>query len=452
MLVDNYVTIKSHNRYKKYYESMGYVFDPETKEALIKIEDLQLGSNVFIRVYCDYCLEEGIETIINKQYYKYIKEREVISKDACLECKGKKREDCVETKYGVRCVFQIEDIKKKIEKTQINKYGMLYHKTEERKEKIRTTNIAKYGVENPIQNKEIMDKMKQTNIMKYGVENVFQNEEIKERYRENIKSKYGVENVSQIEGHKDKVKKTSQENWGTDNPSQSEIIKKKIQKTSVRRYGVKNFTQTKEYLIKTKKTNNKKYGVDWHGQSEEIKKKIKLTMNEKYGVDNAFQSEKIKNKIKKHYLDAYGVEYPMQVAWIKEKASRTLFKNGSCPVSKQQIEVYENLKHEGYNVELNYPVDTINVDVALFVDDMKIGIEYDAWYWHKTREQQDRRRDEHLKKIGWKILRIRSNRNIPDNNVLISSIQKLIDTGRTFTQIFMDDWGESSQSVRGESM
>ena len=53
---------------------------------------------------------------------------------------------------------------------------------------------------------------------------------------------------------------------------------------------------------------------------------------------------------------------------------------------------------------------TIYVDMAL--ENEKIIIEYDGWIWHGSKKIQirDRRRDEYLKSIGWKILRIKSNK------------------------------------------
>jgi len=65
-----------------------------------------------------------------------------------------------------------------------------------------------------------------------------------------------------------------------------------------------------------------------------------------------------------------------------------------------------NMLNNKYEIKLNYPLSNVSLDIALFIDDIKIDIEYDGWYWHKD-QQKDRRRDEFLKSQGWKILELK---------------------------------------------
>jgi len=81
----------------------------------------------------------------------------------------------------------------------------------------------------------------------------------------------------------------------------------------------------------------------------------------------------------------------------------------------------------------------VNLDVAIFIDNIKIDLEYDAWYWHKDKNK-DRKRDEFLKSQEWKILRIRSGKLLPTLEQIEESINKLVISDRTFTQIVLDDW------------
>ena len=88
---------------------------------------------------------------------------------------------------------------------------------------------------------------------------------------------------------------------------------------------------------------------------------------------------------------------------------------------------------------LNYVCDRSIFDIALFIDENKIDIEYDGWYWHQD-AQKDRNRDEHFKLSGWKILRIKSGNKIPTKDQLIEAINRLIKNGYSYTEIVLDDW------------
>lgn len=223
----------------------------------------------------------------------------------------------------------------------------------------------------------------------------------------------------QNEEIKEKIKQTNLKKYGYEIASKSDIVKEKVKQTNLERYGIENYTQTEEYNIRNKK--------------------ISL---EKYGTEHYLQSEIVKNKRKETMLDKYGVEYPLQVQEFKEKAANSFYKNGSIKTSNQQLEIYNLLKENNYKVELNYPVSNINLDVAIFIDDIKIDLEYDAWYWHQDK-QKDRRRDEFLKSQDWKILRIKSGHKIPMLEQIEEQIIKLInDKNRSYTHLILDDWKE----------
>jgi very-short-patch-repair endonuclease len=92
---------------------------------------------------------------------------------------------------------------------------------------------------------------------------------------------------------------------------------------------------------------------------------------------------------------------------------------------------------------LNYKINEMYTDMAL--ENEKIIIEYDGWVWHGNKKIQarDRRRDEYLKSIGWKILRIKSNKKIPDKIQIENSLTILRNNKHTYTEIVLDDWGKT---------
>ena len=90
---------------------------------------------------------------------------------------------------------------------------------------------------------------------------------------------------------------------------------------------------------------------------------------------------------------------------------------------------------------LNFPFGRYNIDIALDVEGENIAIEYDAWYWHAHRLKEDESRDRILIKKGWKILRIKTNTQIP-NLALIEKALQDIKSGKNRVEIILDDWGK----------
>ena len=72
MLLTKEVEVTCLSNNKKYIESLGHKWEYK-KIFTIDVYKLLDGSNVPIQCLCDYCLEEGIETVISKPYYKYTK-------------------------------------------------------------------------------------------------------------------------------------------------------------------------------------------------------------------------------------------------------------------------------------------------------------------------------------------------------------------------------------------
>jgi len=100
----------------KYYEDLGYEIPrrlnnqnrfsvPKGTKIMINVLDLSNGSEIYVDVLCDYCLEQGKKTIIKKKYYKYIKiQSGLIKKDCCDNCLGLKIRDS-------KRYYTIEDVK-----------------------------------------------------------------------------------------------------------------------------------------------------------------------------------------------------------------------------------------------------------------------------------------------------------------------------------------------------
>ena len=399
LILPQLVQVKIASRNKKHYENLGY----NVKRGDVITTDttkLSKGSHVKVKCLCDNC---GYDIVREYKEYLYNHDYEN-DKDYCQNCKIIKSRNTSLKKYGVDSPMRCDEVKDNLKKSLEEKYGTYkISSLPEIRERIKNTCLEKYGVENATQNENIKGKIKKTNLERYGVESTLQLPSIRKKMKE------------YVELHSDE-------------------ITKKRESTNIKKYGCKNPFGNENIKEKIKKTVFDKYGVEYASQSDEIKEKVKTTCVERYGVEYSLQLPKIREKMKEYY-DAHKDE-------IIEKRMKTLSKNGGIHTSSQQITVYEMLKEQYENVEINYPVCSFSLDIALFLCDKKIDIEYDGWYWHQDK-QKDRRRDEVLKSKGWCILRIRSGTKIPTIEQLIEQINYIIDNDAKYAQIILDDWKEA---------
>jgi very-short-patch-repair endonuclease len=90
--------------------------------------------------------------------------------------------------------------------------------------------------------------------------------------------------------------------------------------------------------------------------------------------------------------------------------------------------------------ELNLPFEQYNIDIALRRQGIPIAVEYDSWYWHGGREDYDAQRDERFIVSGWRVLRVRSRKQLPSLEQLDAAIDQLIE-GESRVEVVLDDWG-----------
>lgn len=327
MLLSKEVEVKLAGSNKKYYKSLGYKIPVEKSKGetfyivTVKIEDVPLKSSVEVNIQCDYCLEQGIVKVFPKKYSDYNKERKVLEKDCCFECRVLKQIEVTELKYGVRSTTLVPDVRAKQMKTLNDNYG-----------------------DNPFKSEKIMNKRKETN-----------------------KEKYGVEYVGQVSLFQDKRKETCLEQYGKEYYSQTEECKEKIRQTSQEKYGVNNYFQTKEFKQINKENCIEEYGVENHSQRQDVREKVEQTCLNKYGSKSFVESDKYKEIC----LDKYGTENVIHNYDIMLKINQARYRNNCLPTSKQQIYLYNLL-----GGELNYPTQYSNLDIA-FPEEM-IYLEYDG--------------------------------------------------------------------------
>lgn len=261
--------------------------------------------------------------------------------------------------------------------------------------------------------------------------------------RDAFKSKYGVTNPLQVPEINQKQRKTCLEKYGTEHVLQNKEILAKKDATCIERYGESSVLLNNEIAQKKRETCLNIYGCEIPTQNKAVMEKMKKTNLEKYGVEYSAQAQKVKDKMRKTLKERYGVEYTLQNPEFNKKARisslKTMLEHGTIPTSKAQYVIYDMCKniYGDDNVTLNKLLNTLALDIELLYDNIKIDIEYDGTYWHKD-EQKDRRRDEIVKKYGYKILRIRGKQNPPTKEQLVEAIDKLVFKDYNFTTINVD--------------
>ena len=174
LIVPQTVKVKPSGKMCKYYREKGYEFEKCIDFIEVNVMDLYPGSHEKIKIICDIC---GNESEI--EYRSFVKNRKkgILVSCGSDSCVKRKREDTCTKRYGVKCVFQSEEVK----------------------EKIKDTNLERHGAENPFGSKEIQDKIKGTWQKNYGegIINPFQAESVKEKSKQTMLNNHGVEYASQ---------------------------------------------------------------------------------------------------------------------------------------------------------------------------------------------------------------------------------------------------------------
>jgi len=212
----------------------------------------------------------------------------------------------------------------------------------------------------------------------------------------------------------------------------------KIKESNLFLYGVENPAKRKEIIEKIKKTCIEKYGVDNPTKNKSIAKKISKSLKNK----TLSQKRKIREKKEKTCKERYGVACTFNT----KKSRRNLFKTQKKE-SRPQKETFKILKKEyGSSVNSSVFYSRLCLDMLLIIKGIKIDIEYDSAYWHEPKK--DRKRDEFLKLNGFKILRIKSGRCIPEKTDLINKINFLLNNNHAYTELILNDWNEEQYNKK----
>lgn len=208
---------------------------------------------------------------------------------------------------------------------------------------------------------------------------------------------------------------------------------KKIRATVQDIYGADNVALVPEIAQKTQHTCLNKFGVKHPLQNKEIFNKTQISLFKKYGVTNSAYIPESQEKKKQTCRKKYGYDYPIQSPEIQTKIHQSYYQNSSGPISKKQKALANLLKEMYGNCELNYPCDMLSLDCMVVIDGVKYDIEYDGWYFHKDRQNEDRKRAYYVTSVGYKVIRFLAYVDrIPTKEEIKNTIEYLITYNRNF--------------------
>ena len=274
----------------------------------------------------------------------------------------------------------------------------------------KNTNIEKYGFENPMKNKDVVNKGKQTVLENWDNKHYMYNNEVKNKIKQTNISKYGVEYPMQNEDILQKSKESFLKN------DINEINEKRVNSFK------KTYNVNKEEIINKKN----KTIIDKFGSVEKYKthvqEKIKQTSIEKYGVEHFFKNQNvidkriqsyITNKNNKIIQDCTSLNIKFISSKYNENKTDTIFEFecqecnenfdinrqlfGFRKLSKEKIclkcnpisngtsrsekELYDFII-ENTKEKVIYHHKISNIQLDIYVPEIKIAFEYNGLYWH----------------------------------------------------------------------
>lgn len=214
---------------------------------------------------------------------------------------------------------------------------------------------------------------------------------------------------------------------------------KKVKELWQKKYDVDNVFMLDSVKEKSKQTCLEKYGVEIASKSKQVTEKAKETNLKKYGYVCTLNAPEIAEKAMQTNIEKYGVPYTTQSKEIIAKMRKSLYKNGKVPISKPEQKMCEILKeiYGEENCVPSYPYDSLNFDCLVKIGDIKIDVEYDGWYFHKNKKEYDKRRNYFLIRRGFKVLRIKANKELPTKEQIVEAIDYLVN-GHSLYEIILD--------------
>ena len=156
-------------------------------------------------------------------------------------------------------------------------------------------------------------------------------------------------------------------------------------------------------------------------------------MLEKYGSKNPNQVLSIREKMHKTNIERYGGISPFCSEDVKLKCRESMYKNSTVSTSTQQIEIYNIIKSEYPQTELNYPIGK-KFSGDIVIDNIDFEVDYGGHnlsvkLGEITQDVFDKKemfRDKIVKSCGYKVIRLIADntRKIPSDEILLKILEQ----------------------------
>lgn len=120
LILPQTVKIRTSGANRKHFESLGYKFEKCGGFIEVNVLDLTKGSHTPVKCTCDFC---GKEMTI---WYKTLLKNREKNKLVCCNnqsCVNKQIENTFMTKYNVKSIFDLQEVKDKSKETLKKHYG-----------------------------------------------------------------------------------------------------------------------------------------------------------------------------------------------------------------------------------------------------------------------------------------------------------------------------------------
>jgi hypothetical protein len=305
--------------------------------------------------------------------------------------------------------------------TMLKKYGTeSYTQTEEYKAKYRQTCLNKYGVESHNQADSVKEKYKNTCMERYGVETTAVIPEVYAQRELTCLSKYGVSNPAQSSVVQDKIKNTNIEKYGVSSYTQTEEFHKKVVNTCLVKFGETSYSKTKEHRENMSRLSKERSEQNWSEECRTVLRDRNSLLNYLVSLDKKPTALELSNKLN------------CSISTIGERVRQWKlydYFNLSYSTSSYEKEIKAFLKELGVAVSKNR-IQLDGLEIDLYNEEKKIGIEFNGTYWHSLSVLGDK--NYHLKKSklaeskGIRLIHIYEYEwNDPNKRPLIESLIKI---------------------------
>ncbi len=119
---------------------------------------------------------------------------------------------------------------------------------------------------------------------------------------------------------------------------------------------------------------------------------------------------------------------------------------GGTQVSKPQSAIADM-----FGGQLNVRTGRSSIDVVFEYAGYTVACEYDGWYFHAHRTDKDVERSKQLIRMGYKVIRVLSNRLAPTREQMQSAIDRIV-SGEDLAYVILDDWGKGTTLKNASSI